>query len=171
MSAARAPLDRCQAILELIIYLAQIISIATKVVKSSCQCDMSYLIIISIHILEFISAHDGADSTTDESDAAAGAAKPIGDSNIQKINFQPSISRRNANRYALQFHRETVKELKAMKELARKPIEFKMRSALEVGCDYFDGYDFPVRPKWSFNMAKEQLDRNENRYFTVEYTF
>lgn len=58
-----------------------------------------------------------------------------------------------------------------MKELARKPIEFKMRSALEVGCDYFDGYDFPVRPKWSFNMAKEQLDRNENRYFTVEFIF
>lgn len=117
--------------------------------------------------------HHDAESTTDESDAAAGttATKNIGDNNIQKINFQPSISRRNANRYALQFHRETVKELKAMKEAARKPIEFKMRSALEVGCDYFDGYDFPVRPKWDYNMSKEQLDRNENRYFTVEYYF
>lgn len=55
-----------------------------------------------------------------------------------------------------------------MKEAARKPIEFKMRSALEVGCDYFDGYDFPVRPKWNYTMSKELLDRNENRYFTVE---
>lgn len=108
---------------------------------------------------------EGADSTTDESDAAAGAT--MGERNIQKIHFQPSISRRNANRYALQFHRETVKELKAMKEAARLPIEFILRSDLEVGSDYFDGYDFPIRPKWSFEMTKEQLDRNENRYFTV----
>lgn len=87
--------------------------------------------------------------------------------NIQKINFQPSISRRNANRFALQFHRETVKELKAMKEAARLPIEFILRSDLEVGSEYFDGFDFPIRPKWSYEMTKEQLDRNENRYFTV----
>lgn len=77
------------------------------------------------------------------------------------------MSRRNANRYALQFHRETVKEMKAMKEAARKPIEFILRSDLEIGCEYFDGYDFPKRPKWSYDMSKEQLDRNENRYFTV----
>lgn len=108
---------------------------------------------------------EGADSTTDESDAAAGAT--MGERNIQKINFQPSISRRNANRFALQFHRETVKELKAMKEAARLPIEFILRSDLEIGSEYFDGYDFPIRPKWSYEMTKEQLDRNENRYFTV----
>lgn len=108
---------------------------------------------------------EGAESTTDESDAAAGAT--MGERNIQKINFQPSISRRNANRFALQFHRETVKELKAMKEAARLPIEFILRSDLEVGSEYFDGFDFPIRPKWSYEMTKEQLDRNENRYFTV----
>lgn len=117
------------------------------------------------YILEYLPSNEGADSTTDESDAAAGAT--FADHGIQKINFQPSISRRNANRFALQFHRETVKELKAMKEAARKPIEFILRSDFEIGCEYFDGYDFPIRPKWSYDMSKEQLDRNENRYFTV----
>lgn len=109
-------------------------------------------------------SNEGTESTTDESDAAAGA---IGEHTIHKINFQPSVSRRNANRYALQFHRETVKELKAMKEAARKPIEFILRSDLEVGSEYFDGFDFPKRPKWSYDLSKEQLDRNENRFFTV----
>lgn len=103
------------------------------------------------------------DSTTDESDAQAGET-----SGIQKINFQPSVSRRNANRYALSFHRETVKELKAQRDAARKPIEFTLRSNLETGDEYFQGFDFPVRPKWSFDMSKEQVDRNENRYFTVK---
>ncbi|XP_031623032.1 guanine nucleotide-binding protein-like 1, partial [Contarinia nasturtii] len=101
------------------------------------------------------------DSTTDESDAQAGES-----SGIQKINFQPSVSRRNANRYALSFHRETVKEMKAQKDAARKPIQFILRSDLETGDEYFQGYDFPIRPKWSYDMSKEAVDRNENRYFT-----
>lgn len=103
------------------------------------------------------------DSTTDESDAQAGES-----SGIQKINFQPSVSRRNANRYALSFHRETVKEMKAQKDAARKPIEFILRSNLETGDEYFQGYDFPIRPKWTYDMSKEQIDRTENRYFTVK---
>lgn len=104
------------------------------------------------------------DSTTDESDAQAGES-----SGIQKINFQPSVSRRNANRYALSFHRETVKEMKAQKDAAKKPIQFILRSDLETGDEYFQGYDFPIRPKWSYEMSKELVDRNENRYFTVKF--
>lgn len=104
------------------------------------------------------------DSTTDESDAQAGESSGI----IQKINFQPSVSRRNANRYALSFHRETVKELKAQKDAAKKPIQFILRSDLETGDEYFQGYDFPIRPQWRYGMSKEQVDRNENRYFTVK---
>lgn len=110
-------------------------------------------------------SNDVTDSTTDESDAQA-----VGESSgIQKINFQPSVSRRNANRYALSFHRETVKEMKAQKDAARKPIEFILRSNLETGDEYFQGYDFPIRPKWSYDMTKEQVDRNENRYLTVKW--
>lgn len=107
--------------------------------------------------------NEATDSTTDESDAAqAGESSGF----IQKINFQPSVSRRNANRYALSFHRETVKEMKAQKDAARKPIQFILRSDLETGDEYFQGYDFPIRPPWAYEMSKEQVDRNENRYFT-----
>lgn len=109
-------------------------------------------------------SNETTDSTTDESDAQAG--EPCG--GIQKINFQPSVSRRNANRYALSFHRETVKEMKAQKDAARKPIQFILRSDLETGDEYFQGYNFPIRPPWTYDMSKEQVDRNENRYFTVE---
>lgn len=104
-----------------------------------------------------------ADSLTDESDAQAG-----GSAGIQKINYQPSVSRRNTNRYALSFHRESEKEIKAQKEAARKPIQFTKRSDLEIGDEYFQEHDFPIRPKWTYDMSKEQVDRNENRYFTVE---
>lgn len=103
------------------------------------------------------------DSTTDESDAQAGES-----SGVQKIHFQPSVSRRNANRYALSFHRETVKEMKAQKDAARKPIQFILRSDLETGDEFFQGYNFPIRPKWSYDMSKEAVDRSENRYFTVK---
>lgn len=109
-------------------------------------------------------SNEANDSTTDESDAQAGES-----SGVQKINFQPSVSRRNANRYALSFHRETVKEMKAQKDAARKPIQFILRSDLETGDEYFHGYDFPIRPKWSYDMSKEAVDRNENRYFTVKF--
>lgn len=109
--------------------------------------------------------NEATDSTTDESDAQAGG--PGESSGVQKINFQPSVSRRNANRFALSFHRETVKEMKAQKDAARKPIQFILRSDLETGDEYFQGYDFPIRPKWSYDLSKEAVDRNENRYFTV----
>lgn len=105
-----------------------------------------------------------ATDSTDESDQAGET------SGIQKINFQPSVSRRNANRYALSFHRETVKEMKAQKDAAKKPIQFILRSDLETGEEYFKDYDFPIRPKWGYDMSKEQIDRNENRYFTVKFT-
>lgn len=104
------------------------------------------------------------DSTTDESDAQVGES-----STLQKNNFQPSVSRRNANRYALSFHRETVKEMKAQKDAAKKPIQFSLRSELEIGDEYFQGYDFPIRPPWTYDISKETIDRNENRYFTVEF--
>lgn len=108
---------------------------------------------------------EGNDSTTDESDAQVGESS----AGLQKNNFQPSVSRRNANRYALSFHRETVKEMKAQREAAKKPIQFSLRSELEIGDEYFQGYDFPIRPPWTYEMSKEIIDRTENRYFTVEF--
>lgn len=89
---------------------------------------------------------------------------------VQKINLQPlKDSRSKSNRYVLQFHKETNKELKEMKEEARKGLSYKGPQDLEVADDYFQGYDFPIRPKWTYEMSKEQVDANENRYFFVSF--
>ncbi|XP_317131.5 guanine nucleotide-binding protein-like 1 [Anopheles gambiae] len=86
--------------------------------------------------------------------------------NIEKINLQPlKDPRSKTNRYVLQFHRETAKELREMKEEARKGLVYRSEQEMELGDNYFQQYDFPTRPKWTYEMSKEQLDGNENRYF------
>lgn len=88
--------------------------------------------------------------------------------NVERINAQPTKDPRcKANRYVLQFHRETGKELREMKEEARKALVPCSEEQQELGDNYFVEYDFPKRPKWSYEMSKEQLDANENRYFFV----
>ena len=89
---------------------------------------------------------------------------------IQKINYQ-STGKSNSNRYALQFYKETDKQLKLMKEESYKSLEMVEEAEFEVDNKYFHGYDFPKRPEWSYKMSKELLERNENRYFTVRNNF
>lgn len=72
---------------------------------------------------------------------------------------------KNVNRYNLQFTQETKKELEIMKEDGFKPLN--VVSPTEMDASYFESFDFPVRPSWSFDSSKDQLDRNENRYFKV----
>lgn len=52
-----------------------------------------------------------------------------------------------------------------MREQARQPLSYVDEENLEIEDDYFDGYDFPKRPPWSFTMKKENLLANEERYF------
>lgn len=56
-----------------------------------------------------------------------------------------------------------------MKQDALKPLQFVEKVSLEVGTNDFAGYNFPKRPEWTYAMSKEQLDRNENSYFTVRF--
>lgn len=92
--------------------------------------------------------------------------------NVERINQQPAKDPRSkANRYVLQFHRETGKELREMKEEARKALVPCTEEQQELGDNYFVEYDFPKRPKWSYEMSKEQLDANENRYFFKYITY
>lgn len=92
--------------------------------------------------------------------------------NVERINQQPAKDPRSkANRYVLQFHRETGKELREMKEEARKALVPCTEEQQELGDNYFIEYDFPKRPKWSYEMSKEQLDANENRYFFKYITY
>lgn len=89
---------------------------------------------------------------------------------MEKINLQPTKDPRSkANRYVLQFHRETGKELREMKEEALKELVPCRPEELELADNYFVGYEFPKRPKWTYEMSKEQLDSNENRYFFVSW--
>lgn len=105
-----------------------------------------------------------------ESDSESNVEDPsVGNGPIQKINFQAgqSSNNSNANRYALQFYKESDKQLSKMREEARKALQYLSGCDLEVDHSYFDGCDFPIRPSWTYAMSKEQLERNENRYFTV----
>lgn len=88
--------------------------------------------------------------------------------NVQKINLQPQKDARSKiNRYVLQFHRESNKELKEAREEARKSLTYASDVEMEIGDEYFEGYNFPKRPKWTYEMSKEQVDANENKYFFV----
>lgn len=92
--------------------------------------------------------------------------------NVERINQQPTKDPRSkANRYVLQFHRETGKELRERKEEAQKPLVLCGEEETELRENYFEGYDFPKRPRWSYEMSKEQLDANENRYFFKYITY
>uniref|UniRef100_A0A336LYH6 Guanine nucleotide-binding protein-like 1 n=1 Tax=Culicoides sonorensis TaxID=179676 RepID=A0A336LYH6_CULSO len=109
------------------------------------------------------------ENDTDDTEISEDLANAVGSSlgeTVQKINLQPNLdSRSKSNRYVLQFHKETNKQLKEMREEARKSLEYVSEKELEVGDEYFKGYDFPKRPQWSFAMSKEQVDANENKYF------
>lgn len=108
-----------------------------------------------------------SDSELDDDNDNNRQPASINDGSIQKINFQSRNTASNSNRYALQFYKETEKQLRKMREESRKPIRPATDKDLEFNDRFFDGYDFPRRPGWTYAMSKEQLDRNENRYFTV----
>lgn len=96
-----------------------------------------------------------------------GGSSSLGET-VQRINIQPHLdSRSKSNRYVLQFHKETNKQLKEMREEARKSLSYVSEAQLEISDEFFEGYDFPIRPKWTYEMSKEQVDANENRYFFV----
>lgn len=71
-------------------------------------------------------------------------------------------------RYVLQFRRETVEEITKRKEEARKEIIPVSEQELEFDpTPYFCGDElrFPIRPKWSPNMSRDELDSREYAYF------
>lgn len=133
-----------------------------------CNIKRSFVLCIEPFQYLFIDPNEANNSETDESRANESSAGPP-----KKVNFflsaKKSVNTESSNaKYALSFHTETAKEMKAQKEAANEPIQFRSRNDLETGDEYFLGYDFPVRPPWTHGMSKETMNRNENRYFTVE---
>ncbi|XP_065161494.1 guanine nucleotide-binding protein-like 1 [Atheta coriaria] len=89
-------------------------------------------------------------------------------SHVQKLNHQPNKGGKNANRYALQFYKETPEELKKSRELARHELKSVDSSQLVINIDdyFIPELDFPKRPKWSYDISKDVLESQEQRYFT-----
>lgn len=81
---------------------------------------------------------------------------------------QPSNGRnKNVNRYNLCFYQESKKELERLKLEGLKPFIAASPKQREIDASFYDGYDFPIRPKWGTDTDKATLDRNENKYFRV----
>ncbi|XP_065221242.1 guanine nucleotide-binding protein-like 1 [Planococcus citri] len=86
---------------------------------------------------------------------------------VQKINQQPTTAAGKSNRYALQFFKETNEEIQQRKEQARQAIVPVTEEELEIDIDnyFLPELDFPKRPLWDYEMTKEEIDLQENRYF------
>lgn len=107
------------------------------------------------------------DESEDVSESSESVSAPLID-NIQRINLQPFRDPRSkSNRYVLQFHSESPKELKAMREEARSSLNYATEEELEIGDNFYEGYDIPKRPEWTHEMSKAQLEAKENNYFFV----
>ncbi|TDG42500.1 hypothetical protein AWZ03_011085 [Drosophila navojoa] len=102
--------------------------------------------------------------STQESNEDSDAPERIVD---KKLMEQPLTRGRNknVNRYNLQFIQESKKEIELMKQEGFRPLDILTPTQREIDERYFEAYDFPVRPPWTFDQSKEQLERNENRYF------
>ncbi|XP_030383049.1 guanine nucleotide-binding protein-like 1 [Scaptodrosophila lebanonensis] len=83
----------------------------------------------------------------------------------RKLMEQPHSHGKNVNRYNLQFYQESKKQLDLMKQEGFKPLQALSPQEREIDDRFFKDSSFPVRPAWSLDSSKEQLDRNENRYF------
>ena len=74
------------------------------------------------------------------------------------------------NRYNLYFLRDTPEELKEHKKDASRQLNFiKDEKELEVDINEIykpnSALDIPIRPKWSYNLSKDELDAKEKAYF------
>ncbi len=89
---------------------------------------------------------------------------------IRKINEQPTIATARRNKFNLYFLRDTVEEIKELKKDATRKLNF-IKNDNELEVDINDIYkpnsalDIPIRPKWDFNMSKEELEARERAYF------
>ncbi|TMW42856.1 hypothetical protein DOY81_012062 [Sarcophaga bullata] len=72
---------------------------------------------------------------------------------------------KNVNRYNLYFYQESRKELERLKLEGLKPYSPATPLQREIDASFYEGYDFPIRPDWTYDMDKVTLDRNENKYF------
>lgn len=124
------------------------------------------------------------DTDSNDSTFVAKTSDPLNlTSKIHHINAQKSLSSsRDVNRYALQFFTETDTEIRARKEQAQKPFKiFDEKEGLVCSVEDLFGdsiasdsllnipvtdLDMPKRPQWSPNTTVQDLNNQEQKYFT-----
>lgn len=88
---------------------------------------------------------------------------------IAKINAQPdSNAKRDANRYALHFIRDSDKEVAGRQVISWEKYQLLPPEELQVKSgDWWPSYDlaFPRRPPWNPSMTTEQVDKHEQESF------
>ena len=75
-------------------------------------------------------------------------------------------------RYRLHFQRESRDEIDRRKKLAQLPIQKLPEESLEIPIEQIyrpgSALDMPIRPTWTYDMTKEQLEQQEQNYFNVK---
>lgn len=70
--------------------------------------------------------------------------------------------------------RDTLEELKRHKKNASRELVFRNESELEIEIESVykptSPLDMPIRPKWTYDMTKEQLEQQEKNYYQVNIT-
>jgi len=83
------------------------------------------------------------------------------------------MSKLNLFRYRLHFQRDSRDEIERRKKLAQLPIEKLSEESLEIPIEQIyrpgSALDMPVRPPWTYEMSKEQLEQQEKTYFNVKH--
>ncbi len=78
-------------------------------------------------------------------------------------------------RYRLHFQRESRDEIDRRKKLAQLPIQKLSEESLEIPIEQIyrpgSALDMPIRPAWTYEMTKEQLEQQEQTYFNVKILF
>jgi hypothetical protein len=74
-------------------------------------------------------------------------------------------------RYRLHFQRESRDEIDRRKKLAQLPIKKMSEESLELPIEQIyrpgSALDMPIRPAWTRDMTKDQLEQQEHTYFNV----
>jgi hypothetical protein len=95
------------------------------------------------------------------------------------INYQPVKTEPNRgynpNRFNLEFLKESPDEVAKQKKHASKELIYKDFKELEVDINEIyprdSPLDMPIRPPWSYQYTKEQIEQNERKYFVVLFFF
>ncbi|OMH83963.1 Guanine nucleotide-binding protein-like 1 [Zancudomyces culisetae] len=106
---------------------------------------------------------------------------------VKELDHAKNAQSENKNKLTSQFDKLTKDQLEANKKRAMEPLKrgdsLSMKKLLEVPALGEDGgwsnensddqrvvfipeVDIPVRPPWDYGMSREQVEENEQRYFT-----